>query len=51
MKATIEIVTRDVTVMESNVFDVRSGDIGLVNVQALLSTETGGGWEHLQPAP
>ena len=36
MKATIEIIMRDMTVTEANVFDVRVWDIGLVSVSALL---------------
>ena len=35
-KATIKTIMRDVTTMESNVFNVRVGDIELVSVQAPL---------------
>ena len=35
-KAIIEIILRDVTVIGSNVFSVRVGDMGLVSVQVPL---------------
>ena len=49
MKAIIEIIMTDVTIMGSNVFDVRVGDIGHTSVRVPLKQKPGG-QEHLQPA-